>query len=409
METNPSFNLQDSNPNIYGNVDMSIGDNYTHNYYTPSPAPTTFALQQDLMQVHGRVVQLESSILPRIFAHIEQLERQVREAKEHADAAQQTFTDFIAAKGQFTEDGDWAERKADLVAAAARKAVITEIHEVTDRLIGINTRDDTGKLKKVLRAPLGPGEKDDNFDRPNWDLKLNDRTNSIFVDKVLNIVHGIVLEDQKLKEPKLGNTSKADIASMAKVYFNTLRGNWTGQTDAAAREKKELKNLQQKRAARVEDKSDDLRACLDDLEDRYGPEATAGAAEILLADYLSSEHSDCGEANKENWDAHRAKKGGGTNGLEVRDKVWRAKQVKLVYARLKTFRNARRNRLRDPTTGNKLSTAGKAPMPRFPGMKVNINNKPPPVKHARLPYASMVDPVYKAKMEAAGIAIPLLS
>ncbi|KAJ7156360.1 hypothetical protein C8R46DRAFT_1115795 [Mycena filopes] len=428
-QTDASLNLQDLDPNIYSNMDVPIVDNYAqygvdmpnyqsanNNYYAPSP-PATFALQHDLLQVHGRVVQLETSVLSQILTRIVQLKRNVLEvtreavaAKERADTIEHTLNELVAANEEATKAGDRAGKNTDPDVMKVRRAVISQIHEVTDRLVGLNTRDETtGKLNKTLRDPLLPGEVDDVFERPNWQLNLADHANAVFVDKVLNIVHGAVMEDQVLKEPKLGNTSKADVAAMAKVYFNTLRTNWKTQNDAGARLKREQKNVEQKRTARVEDKCDDLRACLEDLEAEYGAAATVGAAEIVLAEYMSSEHSDSGKARKENWDTHRGKKGGGTNGLEVRDKAWRSAQTKLLYARLKTFRNARRNRTRDATTGKKLSFAGKARMPRFPGMKVNVNNKPPPVKRDRLPYASMVDPAWKAKMELEGVHIPVLA
>lgn len=67
-----------------------------------------------------------------------------------------------------------------------------------------------------------------------------------------------------------------------------------------------------------------------------------------------------------------------------------------------------RARAIDPTTGNKLSTVGKARLPRFKRMRESIDQKPPPTRKNCLPYTPMVDASWKAKMEAEGIAVPVL-
>ncbi|KAJ7668559.1 hypothetical protein DFH06DRAFT_1321801 [Mycena polygramma] len=373
----------------------------SNNFYVPSVQDRLVALENKtlpvLSQILGRIGQLERQVV--------QLTREAEEVKRLTIASMNAFEEYKAAHAQNATEDD---QKKALEASAVKTAVIAQIHDVTNGFLGIGIRDETtSKINKKLLHPLGPGETDDTHEHPNWMKGVEDRTNALFVDKVINAVHGTVLEDQKLKEPKLGGTSKAQVAKLVKGYFNTLRTNYIQQTTPTGMAKKEERNLKMKRTARVEDKCDDLRAGLVELRKVYGEENTVGAEEVLVADYLSSEHSDCGQAEPKKFEAHILKMGGGTHGLEVRAKAWHAKETRMLYARLKTFRNVRRKQKNDPSTGEKLSTAGKARIPRFKGMKENINHNPPPTRMDRLPYASMVDSEWKAKMEAQGIMIPV--
>lgn len=60
----------------------------------------------------------------------------------------------------------------------------------------------------------------------------------------------------------------------------------------------------------------------------YGAENAVGLKELVVAEWMSSEHSDCGNADQSDWDKIRdATKGCGRNALEVRKLEWRSRKV----------------------------------------------------------------------------------
>ncbi|KAJ7170888.1 hypothetical protein C8R43DRAFT_1120616 [Mycena crocata] len=438
--------LQNVDPNTMGTDDMlmsHMGDNY-HQYQVDMPLTTgygpmeglvhdqftasdsyygtqtqMYALQNNLGQVEQRVTWVEHKTVPvlsQIWARIAQLERQVlehtREAAEHKQlmiTSNIVFEDLKATTEKSLMSAEQAQKKATLVTRDARTKIQAHIHEVADGLLGIGGRDPvTRKTVKTLPYPRAAGEVNDGSFRPVWSAGVEDMTNTVFVDHVANIVYGYVVEDQKSETPKLGNINRSDIGKMMKTYFNTLHFNYTNQTTVEGQLRLEQKRLEGKRHARIEDKCNDLRMAIPEFEAKYGLEATVGVAGMIVAEYMSSEHSDEGDADPVDFAQNRIKMGGGMNGFEVRDKPWRSRQFKLVNTSLRTIQNAQRNRTRDPTTGEKLSTAGKVCIPQFKGLKINDNNNPPPARHDRIPYESMVDATWKARMEAQGLSIPVL-
>ena len=52
-----------------------------------------------------------------------------------------------------------------------------------------------------------------------------------------------------------------------------------------------------------------------------------GLEQVILTDYMSSEHSDNGEVHEPEYAAHRRQSGGGETGLEIRREMWRSEQV----------------------------------------------------------------------------------
>ncbi|KAJ7277644.1 hypothetical protein C8J57DRAFT_1222445 [Mycena rebaudengoi] len=312
-----------------------------------------------------------------IVAHVTELERDLAETKAAAAAAEAKAAAATTELGTIRNRDELTEKKETLQGAAVRTAVQSIIHDVAYGLVVSGVRDPTtGKVDETLPHPLELGEQPMELEstpgvfrmHPIWNGGYTHPTNVEFFEKVVKLVHERVVEDQR---------------------------GWGTEEGGEAE-----KNLQMKRRARVDDLATDLRAVLGDFRSKYGEEATAGADEWLLAEFLPSEHSDCGEADPEAFKKYKQKMGGGCNGLEVRPKAWHGMKYRRFIGCLKSLRNARRKTLVNPKTGLKQSGMGQVRKVRFRGMKENINKRAPPRKKRMLPYASMVDPTWKADYEA---------
>ena len=64
-----------------------------------------------------------------------------------------------------------------------------------------------------------------------------------------------------------------------------------------------------------------------DFRAEYGEEHTVGLEQVVLTDYMSSEHSDAGVIDPNEFAQHRRRNGGGDNGWEIRRERWRSEQV----------------------------------------------------------------------------------
>jgi hypothetical protein len=158
--------------------------------------------------------------------------------------------------------------------------------------------------------------------------------------------------------------------------------------------------------------ANDLRKAVPEFREKYGEAATVGAEEWILEEFMPSEHSDCGEVDPEVFQNHMKAMGGGKNGWEVRPKAWHSEKVSVCcyrIGRIFTMHQKRhfigalktiQSRRRTGAIGDKRSNSGHARVARFRAMKENINKKPPPADLKLLPYASMVNPIWKAAYEA---------
>ncbi|KAJ7440891.1 hypothetical protein FB451DRAFT_1442814 [Mycena latifolia] len=130
-----------------------------------------------------------------------------------------------------------------------------------------------------------------------------------------------------------------------------------------------------------------------ELRKNHGAEATVGADKLVLTDYMSSEHSDCGELTHPEHEEYRAKTDN------------RCKELLRFYAYLKTLYRLRQER-EDSQTDKKKSTAGRVKLTHFSAHPKNMNNAPPPTGASQIPYEWMVDPGWKAKVEREQKDIP---
>jgi hypothetical protein len=72
-----------------------------------------------------------------------------------------------------------------------------------------------------------------------------------------------------------------------------------------------------------------LRKHIPAFREAHGQENTVGLEEIVLTNYMSSEHSDPGNVDAETFNRYRYKNGGGSSGLEIRKVAWRSRMVHL--------------------------------------------------------------------------------
>lgn len=69
----------------------------------------------------------------------------------------------------------------------------------------------------------------------------------------------------------------------------------------------------------------------------YGEEHRESANALIETDWMSDEHSDCGDASEALWNAHRDRHSRcGKNALELRKLQWRSPQVSVVVTNLTT-------------------------------------------------------------------------
>ncbi|KAJ7799472.1 hypothetical protein B0H14DRAFT_3491525 [Mycena olivaceomarginata] len=217
------------------------------------------------------------------------------------------------------------------------------------------TKNKIQKLAKTLPHPLQPGESAGMLPglgvpraHPVWGEGLQNPTNNEFIEHVVMVAYERVLGDAKSTEPKYGKRHGK---------INTAEG----------KEKNDARAAKVRKAARTRVKAAELHAAVDELKLVHGEDATVGAEK--LTDYVSSELSEPGDPEK-----------GKAKGFATHKKTWPSNQLRLYYAYLRTL--SRRKALRDAEApGKKQSTL-------------------PPTKCGRVPYEWMVDPVWKARVEA---------
>jgi hypothetical protein len=131
-----------------------------------------------------------------------------------------------------------------------------------------------------------------------------------------------------------------------------------------------------------------------------------GAEKLVLTDYVSSELSEPGDPEK-----------GKAKGFATHKKTWPSNQVsddtymtgteyltmylqlRLYYAYLRTLSRRKASREAE-APGKKQSTVGRDRLPRYKCDASNISTELPPTKCGRVPYEWMVNPVWKARVEA---------
>jgi|HubBroStandDraft_1064217.scaffolds.fasta_scaffold288651_2 hypothetical protein len=74
-------------------------------------------------------------------------------------------------------------------------------------------------------------------------------------------------------------------------------------------------------------KRNERQQAIEAFQKKYGAENTVGLEQIILTDYMSSEHSDDGLVDQGEYAQHCRAMGGGDNGLEIRREKWQSARV----------------------------------------------------------------------------------
>jgi hypothetical protein len=141
--------------------------------------------------------------------------------------------------------------------------------------------------------------------------------------------------------------NRDNIMRGARQYFRSVRDEYRFQNTPAGpvkRNQKNLRNNRHNRRKRVSShfecevsepaltefalqKANDLRRQIPAFRDAYGDEQTVGLEQVILTDYMSSEHSDPGVVPVEEYKKYQCQHGGGSTGLEIRKEEWRSTWV----------------------------------------------------------------------------------
>ncbi|KAF8057436.1 hypothetical protein FPV67DRAFT_1677230 [Lyophyllum atratum] len=273
------------------------------------------------------------------------------------------------------------------------------------------TRGPDGRVKFLVPGPLDEGEPprvaEDGVTRlwnPIWDQGVTIGINAEFVAQIVKVVL------QREKDHPTPEVAAQDLdgkllQTYASVYFKSLRQAYKAQTTEAGRVKRDNRNAIARRRNRKSTKADILRQQVPTFRAIYGEEDTVGVDELVVTDYMSSEHSDPGNVSLADWQKHRKKFIQSNNGFEVRKLRWRSAQLNRILARLyKMFRVGEKNPNEPEASENVESSSGMANgtrVPRFSGLPENDNMCRPPLLGRRKlkPYVSSVSTSWLKKTD----------
>ncbi|KAK0240416.1 hypothetical protein EDD85DRAFT_950255 [Armillaria nabsnona] len=150
---------------------------------------------------------------------------------------------------------------------------------------------------------------------------------------------------------------------VAKTYFQTLKQKWIGQENDVVASKQAAHKTNMRCYGRKHRKTTLQRAQKESFSVKYGWDDVEGFDHLLKSDWASSEHSDVGDADPEEWNQHHQVMGAGKDGLEVQPLHWHSKWSAEDEAK--------------DNIGKSGSHKGKASYSRFPGLAVNGNDSAP--------------------------------
>ncbi|KAJ6573129.1 hypothetical protein DFH09DRAFT_1459566 [Mycena vulgaris] len=299
---------------------------------------------------------------------------QVRVDAANKSAATATATAHMVQEVQATtQAASWkAKLKRD-----AKKARIQVLVQTKMRwALGIGARDVDGKVVDALPHPLKPREEAEFLadektrkTHPDWSEGVSNTENLRFCIRMKDLVMEKVKIDNALADPLLGDPSDITVLNQAKVFFKTLRKKYNIQTTDEGRTRDRKKRQQNKQRSRKKEKADDHRLAIPKFREIHGAENTIGDYDAVQTDDMSSEHSDCGKASENKFNAHRRAAGGGEHGWEL----------DLYFAHLKTIRR------------------GMLAENHAAGLPENVNHLAPPPVCKKPLYESMVSNAWMEK------------
>ncbi|KAG6906870.1 hypothetical protein DXG01_011606, partial [Tephrocybe rancida] len=216
---------------------------------------------------------------------------------------------------------------------------------------------------------------------PEWKNGPRTGVNKLYIEAVMD-----QLRQREKDHPSVGTPynllTNTVLWPYAAQYFKTMRQNYKSQTDDQARAKKNAHNGETKLRNRKKQKADMLRKQIDKFEKKYGAEEMAGLREIVHSEWMSSEHSDCGDASPDKYADHHAKQlgGGMTRGLELRKPEWRSSELCRIYFSLQKM--SCDGGAATETEGARQNSVC---LLRYRGLPANNNEKAPPMAKGQQP------------------------
>ncbi|KAJ3562762.1 hypothetical protein NP233_g9373 [Leucocoprinus birnbaumii] len=238
-------------------------------------------------------------------------------------------------------------------------------------LLGINkARSGNDDENQPIPNPLGPGEESrqtlggSKLWNPDWNQAVNVGINMLYISHVIQLaapscgVNADVIND-------------SEIRYYAHQYFLTLRNTWKGQISEPIKEKQMKKRDRTRVNARKRTKSKHRRQAVGLLK-AHGTTNLEGVEEVILTDWMSSEHSDCGNVSITEWKRHCSHQIGKVQGksLEVCKLAWRADWLNHLYCHLDVLSSKLANDTKSAKTSGVRYT-------RFEGPPKNVNFDPP--------------------------------
>ncbi|KAL1703139.1 hypothetical protein EV121DRAFT_292653 [Schizophyllum commune] len=265
-----------------------------------------------------------------------------------------------------------------------------KIHELMRTTIGLAARGPWGPLPHPLppgaRHRLAPDNETTLFN-PNFAAGVSDTVNAEWIDHVASVL-------SELYPSVVANVKHRQLRALMRTYLKTMRDKYKEQNTEQGRARALTKRIYNKRRSRRSDKAarrrEQIPAFVEVHRGQGGIDDCVGIKDIIDTDYMSSEHSDVGNASKADWDSRRRKFGGGASALEVRKPRWRSKNFNKLLGALDTLSRGEETKKKaaGDSHGRRL---GGPHYSRFPGHRANASDRNPPLLHGLLPLMGTVN------------------
>ncbi|KAJ7774306.1 hypothetical protein DFH07DRAFT_952552 [Mycena maculata] len=327
------------------NIDMPPFENFSQynalstglylNQQTNNIPTNPGAGQPKFLSLQERLHKLEQHY-EQVLTRIAELERQLLEGKETHALTQCALDRFLAEEAE----GRKRKKQKGFQESDKKSWVQSLIHSIAKGLIKVGHKDPkTGEKITMYPHPRGPDEvaQPDEW-RPEWDSAATTQVNQEFINHVVNVAVKRVEEDSTSANPQYSNATKDQLTQTMKIFFRSMQNTYKAQTTEG-------------------EKLAELCCGVKELRAKHGKAATVGAEQLVLTEWVSSEHTDPGELTQGGYEQYEDKIGGGS--FETRTKGWPSDECH----------------------------------------KKNVNNDLPMSKKGCVPYAWMVDLAWKAEAE----------
>ncbi|TFK47538.1 hypothetical protein OE88DRAFT_1738460 [Heliocybe sulcata] len=189
-----------------------------------------------------------------------------------------------------------------------------------------------GRKYQDLPDPLGDNDEprttpnNTRLWNPVWHLPVDTGVNDDFVIAVI----ALILQDAADYALEGCSLNERHIRNAIRTYFHTMQKNYRALKDKTERQKRVKKNSHNSRFNRKTRKCARLRRVIPRFRRIHGETSTVSIELIVETDLMLEEASSCGEADLDEWNTWRTEQRADPDGLEVRDLVWHAEEIKRI-------------------------------------------------------------------------------